>query len=145
MRKRLIELIKEMEKHPEITCPKPDDVEACKTCQYAIGEFMCDSVARKADHLLANGVLPCKVGSTIYRIDEKSKKCSYENEYYDEFYCRNCRIRLNGDCDAGKEPYIFVIKDANAQAILGNAHLFGSRAFLSLEEAEKALAERSGG
>ena len=99
-----------------------------------------------ADHLLANGVvaLPCKVGSTIYRIDERRKQCSHENEYYDEYYCRNCRHRLNGNCDARKEPYIFVIKDASAQTILGYEHLFGSRAFLTKEEAEKALAEREG-
>lgn len=98
-----------------------------------------------ADYMLANGVivLPCKVGSTIYRIDEMSKQCSYENEHYDEFYCRNCRIRLNGDCDARKEPYIFVIRNANAQTILGNEHLIGTRAFFTREDAEKALAERS--
>jgi hypothetical protein len=98
-----------------------------------------------ADHLLANGVivLPCKVGSTIYRIDTMDRSCSYENEHYHEFYCRNCRHLLNGDCDARKEPYIYVIKDANAQTILGNQHLLGTRAFLTKEEAEKALKERS--
>ena len=110
--------------------------------------YVCDDellLDRITDHLLANGVivLPCRVGSTLYRIDEISKQCSYENEHYDEFYCRNCRIRLNGDCDARKEPYIFVIQNANAQAILGNQHLIGTRVFLTKEEAEKALAERS--
>lgn len=97
------------------------------------------------DYLLANGVivLPCKVGSTIYRIDEMSKHCSHEGEYYDEYYCRKCRHLLNGDCDSRKEPYIKEIKNANAQTILGNEHLIGTRVFLTREEAEKALAERS--
>lgn len=83
--------------------------------------------------------LPCKVGSTIYRIDERSKHCSHHGEYYDEFYCRNCRFLLNGDCDSRKEPYIYEIKNAKAQTILGNEHLIGTRAFLTRDEAEKAL------
>ena len=136
MRDRLIELLK-----------SPHKAEQLRQTGVDIGKYEDDCVeAMIADFLLANGVivLPCKVGSTLYRIDEMSKQCSYENEHYDEFYCRNCRIRLNGDCDARKEPYIFVIQNANAQAILGNQHLIGTRVFLTREEAEKALAEREG-
>ena len=102
-------------------------------------------IAELADHLLAEGVivLPCKVGSTIYRIDYREQRCSRENESYDEYYCRECPHLELGYCDYRREvPYIYVIKDANAQAILGNQHLFGTRAFLTREEAEKAL-ERS--
>lgn len=131
MRDRLIELIKEY------------------ICSLRIGDgaayFLSGGVPDLADHLLANGVivLPCSVGSTIYRIDTRRTHCSHKGEYYDEYYCRNCRHLLNGDCDSHEEPYIFVIKDANAQMILGNEHLLGSRAFLAKEQAEKALAERS--
>lgn len=83
--------------------------------------------------------LPCKVGSTIYRIDMTSQPCSHEGEHYDEFYCRNCHLLLNGNCDSRKVPYIYVIRDANAQTILENAHLLGCRAFLTPEEAGEAF------
>ena len=56
-RDRLIELFKAMAENPEITCPKPDNPEACKTCKYAVTEWLCDIEARKADYLLANGVI----------------------------------------------------------------------------------------
>ena len=74
MRDRLIELFKEMDENPEITCPHPgdDDLDSCKGCRYAIGKngWLCDLNARKVDHLLANGVIvpPCKVGDTMYKV-----------------------------------------------------------------------------
>lgn len=100
-----------------------------------------DGAAALADHLLAEGVivLPCKVGSTIYRIDTIEFQCTHEGSFYDEYYCGGCRHLMNGDCDARKKPYIYEIKNANAQTILGNEHLIGTRAFLTREEAERAL------
>ena len=91
------------------------------------------AIEKLADYLIENGVivLPCKVGSTIYRIDYISNPCSHEGVCYDEFYCRNCLLLECGACDYRKEPYIYKIENANAQTILGNEHLIGTRAFLT--------------
>lgn len=139
MRDRLIELLKQIDFDygEECVCASEDGYKGAPD----LAEFF-------ADRLLANGVIvpPCKVGSTIYRIDYREQRCSRENESYDEYYCRECPHLELGYCDYRRElPYIYVIKDANAQAILGNQHLFGTRAFLTREEAEKALAEVANG
>ena len=44
----------------------------CKGCQYDREDGSCDYAARKADYLLANGVIvpPCKVGDKVYCIVE---------------------------------------------------------------------------
>ncbi len=70
---RLIELLKDIENHPEKTCPRYD-IEGCFGCQYDKGQ-KCDMEARKADYLLANGVIvpPCKVGDVVYA----TKGCFY--------------------------------------------------------------------
>ena len=90
-----------------------------------------------ADHLIANSIIvpPCKVGDTVYIIDE---------------------------ADEGSEPYVLgVIVTVIGYDISGfwltmnlplgfkqSAHIgersFGKTVFLTREEAEKALKERSG-
>lgn len=84
-----------------------------------------DSV-RLADHLLANGVIvpPCKVGDTVYipylsNVIEK-KVCSIvvQKPFY-TVYCGGTSLR-------------FAEED------------FGKTVYLTREDAEKALAERSG-
>ena len=82
--------------------------------------------------------LPCKVGSTIYRIDFMPVHCSHRNSYYHEYWCGGCPHLKLGDCDYKEKPYIFVIKNAKAQEILGNEHLIGSRAFLTEAEAKQS-------
>lgn len=66
-RERLIELIKTMECRYEKTCPQYGEMADCAKCQYDDYDA-CNSYARKADYLLANGVIvpPCKVGDTVY-------------------------------------------------------------------------------
>lgn len=134
MRDRLIELIRDRCKYEH--CLGKNDLGICKNS--------CEATTALADYLLKNGVIvpPCKVGSTLYRIDTIGVKCSHENSYYDEYWCGGCPHREIGDCDARKEPYIFVMENAKAQTIFGNEHLFGTRVFLTREEAEEAL-ERS--
>ena len=55
-RDRLIELFEQMDRNPEITCPKPNDIEFCEKCQYNINGMLCKTLERKVDYLLANGV-----------------------------------------------------------------------------------------
>ena len=54
-RDRLIKLLKETETNPEKTCPHYLEAD-CFKCPYDKGED-CDHEARKADYLLANGVI----------------------------------------------------------------------------------------
>ena len=79
--------------------------------------------AALADHLLANGVIvpPCKVGDTLYMIVEKRAKITR-----DPFYLL-------------KETKLTFL---NLERV---CKYYGTDYFLSREEAEKALAERSKG
>jgi hypothetical protein len=103
--------------------------------------------AKLADHLLAEGVIvpPCKVGQTVYSITE----CSCEDidgvhtecEFYG--YGEDDRICLipNG----AKCPYQYRIMECYVTEanILMFTRMWGKTVFLTREEAEKALAERS--
>ena len=81
-------------------------------------------VERIADHLLANGVIvpPCKVGQTVYYLHE------YVNRVYE-----------------GEVTSFIYVSDTNRFGIHydGGYGIFGRYVFLTREEAEKALAERS--
>lgn len=90
--------------------------------------------------------LPCPVGTTLYRIDQYERTCSYHREHRNNlYYCINdykCKHLFDGKCDAGTDYKIYTIENASAMAILGNAHLFGTRVFLSKEEAETELKKK---
>jgi hypothetical protein len=78
-----------------------------------------------ADYLLANGVIvpPCKVGDTVYVI----RYAPISQKYYI------------------KESIAEVIASINGHFYLeynGKKYMFGEKAFVNKEEAEKALAER---
>ena len=84
-RDKLIELLKETEEHPEKTCPHYLEAD-CFDCPYDRGED-CDREARKADYLIANGVIvpvrckDCKYCDFFYPQKEKGK------EAISTFYC----------------------------------------------------------
>lgn len=84
--------------------------------------------------------LPCPIGTDLYRIDSRYKTCSFSGTHKDEWYCMNV-LNCHEECDSCKEYYIYEIKNADAMAILGNAKYFGTRVFLTREEAEKKLEE----
>ena len=132
-RDRLIEVFKEMDKNPEITCLYPSaDGEACKGCKYGIGEWLCDIEARKADYLLASGVIvpPCKVGDTVFMIkDEKIYDGTVRFLRWESHKDRGVR----SDMLANPTPYF---------AIGASFDDFGKTVFLTKEEAERALKER---
>ena len=127
-RDRLRELFQEMDRNPEITCPKPNDVEACKTCEYAISKFLCDLNARKVDYHLANGVIvpPCNIGQTVYT----RYGYSFKIEKFEILEDKKIIFRCGND---GTDDYM-AFYDFE----------IGTDVFLTKEEAEKALAERSG-
>ena len=87
--------------------------------------------------------VPCPVGTTLYRIDYMTKACSYHlNTRSNEYACINdiqCPHLFDGKCDEHIEYSLTVIENANAQVILGNEHLFGTRVFTDETEARKVL------
>ena len=87
-----------------------------------------------ADHLLANGVivLPCKVGDTVYIIDEGDGECA--EDYVLGVKVLQIFINENGIALDLKLP---IGMRLNTWAVIGK------NVFLTEEEAEKALAERS--
>jgi hypothetical protein len=87
-----------------------------------------------ADHLLANGVivLPCKVGDTVYIIDEGDGECA--EDYVLGVEVLQFFISKNGIALDLKLPLGLRL---NTWAIVGK------NVFLTEAEAEKVLAERS--
>ena len=91
-----------------------------------------------ADHLLANGVIvpPCKVGDTVYIVDGTTdgivvgKITNFEFNIY--------TTPREWITVSGNYPFFGDLKTKNRIDLL-----IGKTVFLSREEAEKALAERS--
>ena len=107
----------------------------CEVCAYVLPSFpICEDFKDKNKFL----ELHCPIGTDLYRIDSRPKPCSFKNHHKDEWYCMNI-LNCNEECDSGEERYIYEIKNADAMAILGNAKHFGTRVFLTREEAEKKL------
>ena len=90
-----------------------------------------------ADYLLANGVIvpPCKVGQTVYELRKKS--VSYRGRIHDYSISTMLSLR-NAAVDEGAEIYIKEKPFAKSD----NVRL-GKTVFLTREEAEQALKERS--
>lgn len=114
-RERLIKLLSDVEKKPDITCPNPKNVGACRICKHKINDVLCDGISREADYLLEHGVivLPCKVGDIL------------------------C-------CESAIKGHIQYFEAPDLAWIVENKELFGKEIFFNREEAEKALKERDG-
>ena len=86
-----------------------------------------------ADYLLKNGVivLPCKVGQTVYAVS---------NYYSGEWQMYECRI----DSFSAFEKNTFMsLSNRDNYNFGANIREIGKTVFLTKEQAEKALAERS--
>lgn len=97
-----------------------------------------------ADHLLKNGVIvpPCKVGDTVYSIEKMCLDCIH---FTDGGYSDYCECTLDDDksmfeCDFDKQC---VYQIYPKKFTYGMIEYFGKTVFLTREEAEKAIAERS--
>lgn len=97
-----------------------------------------------ADHLLANGVIvpPCKVGDTVYRIVEMGTGIHYKQVGRYEVGCTKGYKIV--PCEEKKKRFIrsVAVTQNNFFDICEN---FGKTVFLTKEDAEKALKERSEG
>lgn len=117
-RDRLIKLIETIDNNPEKTCPHFNEND-CFDCPYDKVET-CNMSARKADYLLANGVIvpSFKVGDKVYQIDAERV---YELDISDVYFYKK---------------WIYETKsiDFDIESI-------GKSLFLTKEEAEEKLKE----
>lgn len=90
------------------------------------------TAAHIADHLLANGVIvpPCKVGDTVYSIVEGINNIVFVGDVY--------------EYTVGREHFVFRSTRKGYLTLAFTELDIGKTVFLTSEEAEKALAERSG-
>lgn len=90
--------------------------------------------------------LPCPIGTTLYRIDSRTRACSYHHNTRDNmYYCvedYKCRHICDGKCDAGVDYNIYAMHNASATTILSNKEWIGTRVFLNSEDAEIELAKK---
>lgn len=123
-------------------------------------EWQCNKKKRSiyegfADYLLEKGVivLPCTDKTTVYEVHvntEACKGCEHYSEFYgmDEFCDRDFgeyaypRFAETPYCE--KQFWEIVEWKPSENWIFNNRNSFGKTVFLTKEEAEKALAERSG-
>ena len=91
-----------------------------------------------ADYLMSNNVvvLPCKVGDTVY----------YINEYYDIYLCKDtiyeAKVARMVITKNNEISLVIHIKDESGLTEYPNVKNFGKTVFLSREEAENVLKER---
>lgn len=130
-RERLIEIIRKA----EADCANMKQCEACEHC--GKGDQCQEELI--ADYLLANGVIvpPCKVGDTVYDLITVDTEKELN---VNEIFCGTAQ----GFSFDGKTIWISA-SYTNGLFYYHKSNEFGKTVFLSREEAEKALAERSRG
>ena len=126
MRDRLIELKTQFVENFDCGDCKPDNVK-CRKCL----------TEKEADYLLANGVIvpPCKVGDTVYYLttEDTEKELNVT-----DIFCGT----VQGLGFDGTNIWISA-KYTNGLFYYHKSTDFGKTVFITKEEAEKALAERS--
>ena len=138
MRDRLIELMRQAE------FAYLDFSKLCP-CEKSLTDFT-------ADYLLENGVIapPCKVGDTIYQIVYNYDRKTCPATIYPSHYVKkevvgihicDSRLRVNALSNKKYRDYL-IVRICNAVEHIPFVKI-GKSVFLTKEEAEQALAERS--
>lgn len=98
------------------------------------------SFERLVDKLLANGVIvpPCKVGDKVYYLNTQYHMALHRNTIYEAKVARIVVTSLG-------VALVIHIRDESGCCEVPDIRDFGKTVFLTRDEAEKALAERSNG
>lgn len=128
-RERLVKILCEAEcqgEENQLTCPERRNGQ-CKSIRKL---EMCQ-VNSLADHILSDGWIrpPCKVGDTVYVLYPQIK-------YIEKYYVTGIILGDKNDTIQFKGGSVFTIWDKKYD------EFFGKTVFFTLEEAEKARAER---
>lgn len=105
----------------------------CSNCDYVTIDE--NDIGKLADHFLANGgiVPPCKVGDTVYVINEweveKTAVFSMKIESEDSGWVVFLKARVTDNAIKSKDGYACIFK----------TFIFGKTVFLTREEAERTL------
>lgn len=102
-------------------------------------QYMGGLEGKLADRLLAAGVIvpPCKVGDAVYYINTRPHIELYRDKVYEAVVSRIVTNSLG-------VSLVILIKTDEWVCEVPSIYDFGKTVFLTREEAEKALAERSG-
>lgn len=133
----------------------------CESC--IKNNLECDEIAcgfgrqiiDTADYLLANGVvvLPCKEGTTVYRVENNTEACHTCKDYcygYGDAFCLNGEDEVRDYPEIAKKPIckkqFMEVKDYKPKLdwIFENRDDFGKTVFLTREEAKTALKKMEG-
>ena len=123
----------------------------CKDCIYCPVCSLEDSYVNNCSNFKDKSTfieLPCPIGTTLYRIGQYVRPCSLYQTYKNKAYCRdlhNCPNLTNNKCDSNIEYHIIELPSANALNILMSQKDFGTRVFLTREDAQKKLEELNNG
>ena len=85
-------------------------------------------------------VLPCKVGDVIYKLFREYTECTSYQVRKDNYCCEGCMV----PCDSREVTVIRAIQPNSLPEVVRYIEDIGKTAFLSREEAEKALQEMEG-
>lgn len=146
MRDKLIELIKQAKTKMAFYATDGTLIRECEKYIVEISE-----AKDLANYLLENGVivLPCKIGDTVYYIENNTEAC-FECKYYSKFY------EMDELCDKNFETYptasssplcdkqFYEVKEFKPTLnwIFNHRNEFGKTVFLNREDAEQALKEK---
>ena len=84
--------------------------------------------------------LPCKVGSTIYKVYQKPTRCTAHGTFKDDYTCCGCEEL---ECDSSYEWDIYKCV-ADVKELICVSDKIGKTVFLTKAEAEAALAKMKG-
>lgn len=84
--------------------------------------------------------LPCKVGSTIYKVYQKPTRCTAHGTFRDDYTCCGCEEL---ECDSSYEWAIYECV-ADVKELICVSDKIGKTVFLTKEEAETALKDMQG-
>ncbi len=90
MREELTTLLHTIEDHPEKTCPRKEG-DSCDGCEYITESGNgCDSIQRRADYLIKNGVLVSQWISVKDRLPETNGKylCADYSKTFEKYFIR---------------------------------------------------------
>lgn len=151
MRDKLIELIKKAKTKVIFYATDGTPIREYKRHMVEMSE-----AKELADYLLENGiiVLPCKIGDTVYYIENNTEAC-FDCEYYSQFYGMDELCDKNKDFEtyptASDNPLcdkqFYEIKELKPTLnwIFNHRNEFGKTVFLTREEAEQTLKEKEKG
>lgn len=84
--------------------------------------------------------LPCKVGSTVYKVYQKPTRCTAHGTFREDYTCCGCEEL---ECDSSYEWDIYECI-ADVKELVCVSDKIGKTVFLTKEEAEQALAKMKG-